>query len=428
MRILIKNVDILSMDGNSKDVLNSNIYIVDDKIEYIGDDIENKEVHRIIDGKNKLAMPGIVNSHTHIGMSLLRNYADDMPLQTWLNDKIWPIEAKMTGEDIYWGSLLSMVEMIKSGTTTFCDMYDFMEDVARGLDESGMRGVLTRGMTAFTDADAKLKETREFFENWHGKANGRIKVMIAPHAIYTTNSDFLLQTIDLAKELNTGLNIHLSETKVEVEDSIKEHGKSPVKYLDDLGFFDVHTIAAHCVHLDDEDMDILLKHKVYPVNNPTSNLKLASGFAPIDKMLKMGIPVSLGTDGSSSNNNLDMFEEINLASILNKAVNMDALSVSAYSAIEMATINGAKTLGWDDEIGSIEVGKKADIILLDLDKPHFYPRHNLVSAISYSAHGSDVDTVIIDGKIIMEKREIKTLDVELIQYMAEKHAKDLIRR
>ena len=428
MRILIKNVDILSMDGNSKDVFNSNIYIVNDKIEYIGHDIENKEVHRVIDGKNKLAMPGLINSHTHIGMSLLRNYADDMPLQAWLNDKIWPIEANMTGEDIYWGSLLSMVEMIKSGTTTFCDMYDFMEDVARGLDESGMRGVLTRGMTAFIDADAKLKETKEFFGNWHGKANGRIKVMIAPHAIYTTNSEFLLKTIDLAKELNTGLNIHLSETKVEVEDSIREHGKSPVKYLDDLGFFDVHTIAAHCVHLDDEDMDILLKHKVYPVNNPTSNLKLASGFAPIDKMLKMGIPVSLGTDGSSSNNNLDMFEEINLASILNKAVNMDALSVSAYSAIEMATINGAKTLGWDDEIGSIEVGKKADIILLDLDKPHFYPRHNLVSAISYSAHGSDVDTVIIDGKIIMEKREIKTLDVEMIQYMAEKHAKNLIAR
>lgn len=428
MKILIKNVDILSMDGNSRDVVNSNIYIVDDKIEYIGHDIENKEVHRVIDGKNKLAMPGLINSHTHIGMSLLRNYADDMPLQTWLNDKIWPIEANMTGEDIYWGSLLSMVEMIKSGTTTFCDMYDFMEDVARGLDESGMRGVLTRGMTAFTDPDAKLEETRQFYKNWHGNANGRIKIMVAPHAIYTCDRDFLSKCIDLAKVLNTGLNIHLSETKIEVEDSIKEHGKSPVKYLEDLGFFDVHTIAAHCVHLDDEDMDILVKHKVYPVNNPTSNLKLASGFAPIDAMLKKGIPVALGTDGSSSNNNLDMFEEINLASILSKAVNMDALSVSAYSAIEMATINGAKALDWDKEIGTLELGKKADIILLDLDKPHFYPRHNLVSAISYCAHGSDVDTVIINGKIIMEKREIKTLDVELIQYMAEKHAKNLMRR
>ncbi|NLY46600.1 MAG: amidohydrolase [Tissierella sp.] len=428
MNILIKNIDILPIDGDDSQIFNSNIYIVDDKIEYIGDDIENKEIHRIIDGKNKLAMPGLVNSHTHIGMSLLRNYADDMPLQSWLSDKIWPIEEKMNGEDIYWGSLLSIVEMIKSGTTTFCDMYDFMEDVAKGVEQSGIRGVLTRGMTAFTDADEKLKETREFYNNWHGKGNGRIKIMVAPHAIYTTDSDFLSKCIDLAKELNTGLNIHLSETKVEVEDSIKEHGKSPVKYLRDLGFFDIHTIAAHCVHLDDEDMDILLKYNVYPVNNPTSNLKLASGFAPIDKMLKMGIPVALGTDGSSSNNNLDMFEEINLASIVNKAVNMDALSVSALSAIKMGTINGARALGLDDEIGSIEVGKKADIILLDLDKPHFYPRHNLVSAISYSAHGSDVDTVIVDGKIIMENREIKTLDIELIKFMVEKHSKDLIKR
>lgn len=427
MKILVKNVDILSMDGN-EEVFNSNIYIVDGRIEYIGDDIENKEVHRVIDGKNKLAMPGLVNSHTHIGMSLLRNYADDLELQTWLNDKIWPIEAKMTGEDIYWGSLLSMIEMIKSGTTTFCDMYDFMDDVARGLNESGMRGVLTRGMTSFSDGDLKLKESREFFHKWHGKSNGKIKVMIAPHAIYTTDREFLEKTINLAKELNTGLNIHLSETKIEVEDSFKAYGKSPVKYLEEIGFFDIHTIAAHCVHLDDEDMDILLKHRVYPVNNPTSNLKLASGFAPIDKMLKLGIPVALGTDGSSSNNNLDMFEEINLASLVNKAVNLDPLSVSAYSAIEMATINGAKALDWDKEIGTIEVGKKADLILLDLDKPHFYPRHNLVSAISYSAHGSDVDTVIVDGKIIMEKREIKTLDVEMIQFMAEKHAKDLLRR
>lgn len=428
MNILIKDIDILPMDGKKTDVFNSNIYIVGDKIEYIGEDVENREVHRVIDGKNRLAMPGLVNSHTHIAMSLLRNYADDLPLETWLNEKIWPIEAKMNGKDVYWGSLLSMVEMIQSGTTTFCDMYYFMDEVARGLEKSGMRAVLTRGLTEDGSADKKLNETWEFYHNWNGKMNGRIKVMVAPHSIYTTSSEFLLKAMSLAKELNTGLNIHLSETKGEIDNCYKSNGKSPVKYLEDLGFFDMHTIAAHCVHLDDEDIDILSKYKVYPVNNPSSNLKLASGFAPIDKMLKKGIPVALGTDGSSSNNNLDMFEEINLASIVNKGVNLDALSVSAYSAIEMGTINGAKALKWDNEIGSIELGKKADIIILDLDKPHFYPRHNLVSAISYSAHGSDVDTVIINGKIIMEKREIKTLDVELIKNMAEKYAKDLIRR
>ena len=428
MKILIKNIAVLTMDASNTDVFNSNIYIVDDKIEYIGHDIENREVHRVIDGKNKFAMPGLVNAHTHIGMSLLRNYSDDLELYTWLNDKIWPIEAKMDGEDIYWGSLLSIVEMIKSGTTTFCDMYYFMDQVAEGVEQSGIRGLLTRGMTEGSEGDKKLRETKDLYNNWQGKADGRIKVMVAPHAIYTTSQDFLIKSLELADELDVGLHIHLSETKGEVEDSYKEYGKSPVRYLEDLDFFERHTIAAHCVHLDDEDIDILLKHNVYPVNNPTSNLKLASGFAPVDKMLKKGISVALGTDGSSSNNNLDMFEEINLASLVNKAVNLDPLSVPAYSAIKMATINGARALDWDDEIGTIEVGKKADIIILDLDKPHFYPRHNLVSAISYSAHGSDVDTVIIDGKIIMEKREIRTLDVELIEYMAEKRAKNLISR
>lgn len=428
MNILIKDIDIISMDGVNNEVFNSNIYIVDDKIQYIGHDIENKEIHRIIDGKNKLAMPGLVNSHTHLAMSLLRNYADDVALDIWLREKIWPVEGKMNKDDIYWGSLLSMVEMIQSGTTTFCDMYDFMDEVAKGVEISGLRGVLTRGLIEDDNREAKLDASRKLYNDWNNKADGRIKVMIAPHAIYTNGTDYLLKAIDLAKELGTGLNIHLSETIGEVEDSIKIHGKSPVKYLEDLGFFNIHTIAAHCVHLSDEDIDILSKYDVYPVNNPTSNLKLASGFAPIDKMLKKGITVALGTDGSSSNNNLDMFEEINLASIINKAVNMDPVSVSAYDAIKMATINGAKALNLDKEIGSLEVGKKADIILLDLDKPHFYPRHNLVSAISYGTHGSDVDTVIIDGKIVMENREIKTLDVEQIKYMAEKCAKDLTKR
>lgn len=429
MTFLIKNVDLLSMDGNKEIIYNTNVYIKEDKIKYIGDIREDIEVKRIIDGKNKLAMPGLINGHTHIGMSLLRNYADDLPLHKWLTEAIWPVEAKLNDEDIYWGSLLSMVEMIQSGTTTFCDMYFFMDEVAKGVMESGMRGVLTRGLIEEPDnPNRKLDETRSLFKDWHGKGNGRIKVMVAPHAPYTCSPDFLLKAMDLAKELNTGIHIHLSETKKEVEDSIKSYGKSPIKHVYDLGLFDFHTIAAHCVHVDDEDIDIMAEKNVYPVYNPGSNLKLASGFPPVDKMLKKEIAVALGTDGSSSNNNLNMFEEINLAAIVNKAVNMDAISVPAYSAIEMATLNGAKALNWEDEIGSIKLGKKADIILLDMDKPHLYPKHNLVSAISYSVQGSDVDTVIIDGKIIMEKREIKTLDVEQIKFMAEKQAKDLIKR
>ena len=377
----------------------------------------------------KLAMPGLVNGHTHIGMSLLRNFADDLPLQDWLTKKIWPTEANLTGEDVYWGSLLSMVEMIESGTTAFCDMYFFMEEVAKGLEKSGMRGVLTRGLIEDKDnPNTKLNETRDMFNNWNGKANGRIKVMVAPHAPYTCSPEFLIKIMELAGDLNTGIHIHLSETKKEVEDSFNIYGKSPIKHVYDLGLLDFHTIAAHCVHVDDDDIEMLYEKNVYPVNNPGSNLKLASGFAPVDKMLKKGIKVALGTDGSSSNNNLNMFEEINLAAIVNKSVNLDATSVPAYKAIEMATVNGAEALDLGGEIGSLEEGKKADLILIDLDKPHLYPRHNLISALAYGVQASDVDTVIVDGNILMEKRIVKTLDVEKIKYMANKHAKSLINR
>ncbi|HSH35577.1 amidohydrolase [Schnuerera sp.] len=429
MSLLIKNITVVPMDGKDEVLESTNIYIEDDKIIDIGNIKEDINATRIIDGTNKVAIPGLINAHTHIGMSLLRNYADDLPLHEWLTQKIWPVEAKLTGEDVYWGSLLSMVEMIQSGTTAFCDMYFFMDEVGKGLEQSGMRGVLTRGIVEETGKEKeKLDDTKELYNNWNGKENGRIKVMVAPHAPYTCSPDYLEDIMDLAYELDTGIHIHLSETKKEVEDSFKTYGKSPIKHVYDLGLFKLPTIAAHCVHVDELDIKILRENNVNPVNNPSSNLKLASGFAPIDEMLKYGINLSLGTDGSSSNNNLNMFEEIHLASIVNKAVNMDAISVPAITVLKMATINGAKALLWDKEIGSIEIGKKADIILIDMDKPHLYPRHNIISSLTYSVQGSDVDTVIVDGNIIMEKREIKTLDVEKIMYNAEKVAKDLVNR
>lgn len=427
--LLIKNIDVLSMNGNEEIIKNTNIYIDGSNIKHIGEIREDFEITRIIDGKNKLAMPGLVNGHTHIGMSLLRNFADDLPLHDWLTKKIWPTETNLTGEDVYWGSLLSMVEMIESGTTAFCDMYFFMEEVAKGLEKSGMRGVLTRGLIEDKDdSNVKLSETRDLFNNWNGKADGRIKVIVAPHAPYTCSPEFLIKIMELARDLNAGIHVHLSETKKEVEDSFEIYGKSPIKHVYDLGLLDFHTVAAHCVHVDDNDIEMLYEKNVYPVNNPGSNLKLASGFAPVDKMLKKGIKVALGTDGSSSNNNLNMFEEINLAAIVNKSVNLDAISVPAYKAIEMATVNGAKALDWGSEIGSLEEGKKADLILIDLDKPHLYPRHNLISALAYGVQGSDVDTVIVDGNILMEKRMVKTLDVEKIKFMAEKQAQDLVNR
>jgi len=429
MNLLIKDVTLVPMDGKNDVIKNTNVYIKGDRIAHIGDIKEDFQVDRIIDGRKKVAMPGLINAHTHLAMSLLRNYADDLPLQDWLTKKIWPIEAKLTAEDVYWGSLLSMVEMIQSGTTTFCDMYFFMEEVGRAAEESGMRGILTRGIIEEKGLEKeKIDYTRKLYEEWNDRGDGRIRVMVAPHAPYTCSPSYLREILDLAVELNTGIHIHLCETKKEVEDSFREYGKSPIKHVYELGLFKQPTIAAHCVHIDDEDMDILKANKVTAVYNPSSNLKLASGFAPVEKMLKKGVNVALGTDGSSSNNNLNMFEEIHIASIVNKAVNMDAVSVTAKDTLKMATINGAKGLNWDKEIGSLEVNKKADIILIDMDKPHLYPLHNVMSALAYSAQGSDVDTVIIDGNIVMEKREIKTLDVERIKYNAEKISISLLNR
>lgn len=427
MRILVKNVDLLTMvDQEIKH--NTNIYIVNDKIDYIGDNIDNLEYDKLIDGTDKLLMPGLVNAHTHVGMSLLRNYADDVPLFEWLSEKIWPVEDKMTEEDIYWGSLLSMIEMIEGGATSFCDMYVSMDKVGQAAEEIGMRAVLTRGMVENPNDPMKsIEETRNLYNDFNDTANGTITVMVAPHSPYTCGTEFLSTCVDLAKELDTGIHIHLSETKGEVEDSIRDFGVTPIKRMEDLGMFDVHTIAAHCVHVNEDDMKIIKEKNVYPVNNPGSNLKLASGFAPIDQMLKMDIPVALGTDGSSSNNNLNMFEEVNLAALLNKAVNLDAESVGAFDALKMATVNGAKALNLKD-VGTVEVGKKADVILIDLNKTHLYPRHNLMSALAYSVQGSDVDTVIINGNIVMENREFKTVDVNEVRAKVEQTAKDLINR
>lgn len=427
MNILIENVSILTMNEKEQIIDNTSIAIEGKYIKHIGDIPQNFQADKIINGKNKLVLPGLINGHTHVAMSLFRNYADDLPFWSWLTEKIMPLEEKLIADHVYWGSMLSIVEMIKSGITCFADMYFFMDETAKAVNESGLRACLTRGLT---DGDGngqlKLKETREFYNRWHNTADNRILVMAGPHAPYTCSPEYLHKVVGLAKELDMGIHIHLSESEKEIEDSFKLHGKSPIKHVDDIGLFQCRTLAAHCVHLSDEDIEILSKRKVNVVNNPASNLKLGNGFAPVEKMINKGVNVLLGTDGSASNNNLNMFEEINLAALVNKGINRDSTSISASTAVKMATINGANALGVGNEIGTIEVGKKADIIVLDLDKPHFYPRFNLISSLAYSAQASDVETVIVNGKIIMENYEIKTVDVEKIKYNAQKSANQLI--
>ncbi|MCS7202717.1 MAG: amidohydrolase family protein [Dictyoglomus sp.] len=423
MRILIKNVSLLK---NNQIIPEIDIFIKDDIIEQIDKNI-TKDYDYIIDGKDKLAMPGLVNAHTHLAMTLFRGFADDLPLKEWLETKIWPNEAKLKEEDVYWGSLLGALEMIKGGTVAFADMYFYMDKVAEVVEKSGLRANLSWGMIAILgDEEKRLENSLKFAERWHKSCNGRILVSLAPHAPYTCPPKFLEKVIDKAVQYELSIHTHLSETEGEVKEIKERYGETPIRLMDKIGLFNVPTISAHCVFVDSEEIEILAKRKVGVVHNPQSNLKLASGIAPIKDMLDKGVRVGLGTDGPASNNNLDMWEEIRLSATLHKGYKKDPTAIPAFLALEMATRRGMEILGWENS-GVIEEGKKADLILVDFKRPHFFPRFNLISHLVYSANSSDVDTVIVDGKILMEKREVKTLDEERILYETEKRAFLLVK-
>jgi 5-methylthioadenosine/S-adenosylhomocysteine deaminase len=395
-----------------------------DKITYIGTEPPTVELpyDETIDGTGKLYMPGLVNTHGHAAMSLLRGFGDDMALQVWLQEKMWPNEAKFTSGDVKAGTLLSILEMVKGGTTSFVDMYDHMDQVAEAVTESGMRAVLTRGVIGLCPPDvqaAKLQEAKTFAQNWHGTADGRITTMMAPHSPYTCPPDYIERIVDAAHELNLPLHTHMSETAREVADNEQQYGARPVAHLEKLGLFSRPCIVAHAVHLTDEEIQILSKYDVRISHNPNSNLKLASGIARVPDLLRAGILVSLGTDGAASNNNLDMFEEIRLAALLHKGVSGDPTAVSAFQALQMGTVTGAKSI-WLNQIGTLEVGNKADFIAIDSNKPHFYPRTNFVSHVVYAASAGDVVDVFVNGRQLVRGGQCLTLDEERIKYDAQR--------
>ena len=379
-----------------------------------------QEFDTVISGEDKLVIPGFINAHTHLAMTLLRGYADDLPLMTWLEEKIWPLEAKLTPDDIYWGSMLGLAEMIRSGTTCFADMYFAMDRVAQAVEESGLRALLSYGIIAPEPGDKlnrELKIAQEFVERFHNSANGRIRAAVSPHAPYTCHPQVWEKAVELAREHGLIVHTHISETRTEVEEAQKRWGKTPVEYLESLGVFEVPVLAAHCVHLTERDIEILKQRDVRPVHNPTSNLKLASGVAPVWRLLREGICVALGTDGAASNNDLDMIEEIRLAALLQKGILGEATALPALEALKLGTVYGAQALGWE-EIGTIEVGKRADLVILDIEGPHWTPTYDPVSNLVYSAKGTDVVTVIVDGQIIMKDREILTFDEEKVKAQA----------
>ncbi|MBN2260803.1 MAG: amidohydrolase [Clostridiales bacterium] len=421
MSILIKNTNILTMVENT--IVKGNILVEDNLITRIGEfDFEADE---IIDGSNFITMPGIVNAHTHIAMSLLRNYADDLPFWPWLTEKIWPAEANLNEESVYWGSMLSIAEMIASGTTTFCDMYFFTEETIKAVKETGIRANLSRGLVSGEEEGEKLQNAINLHNEFHLKDEGRIRIDLGPHAPYTCSDDYLKKIAGEAGKRDTNIHIHLSESKKEIEDSIEKNGNTPIEHVNSLGLFDHPTIAAHCVNVNDDDIQILADKKVNVVNNPSSNLKLANGFAPVNEMMKKGINVALGTDGPSSNNNQDMFEEMHLAALVNKVISNDTTVLPAYEVLKMATVNGAKALRVDNIVGTLEVGKHADIILVDIHNPHMYPHHDLIASLVYSASSSDVDTVIVDGKILYQNKKFLTIDIETVYKKAQKASERL---
>ncbi len=427
MSILIKNISYLDIE-EEKIVDKADIFIEENKIKKIGENLDQK-ADQVLDGENKLLTPGFVNAHTHLGMSYFRNYADDLALMDWLENEIWPIEAKLNAEDIYWSSMLSIIENIKSGVTSFCDMYYEMDRVGDAAIEAGIRGVLTRGMTDVDGkGEEKLQEFDDLYNNYHEKSNGRIRVVPAPHAIYTCSTEFLKEIAKRSLERYDSLiHIHLSETLTEVENSKKEYGMTPIEYVNSLGLLDSQIIAAHCVHITDEEIELVKDKKFYPVYNPSSNLKLASGFTPVDKLLKNNITMALGTDGDSSNNNQDFVEEMHIGGIVNKAVTMNEKAVPAIEILKMATINGAKTLGFE-KLGLVKENYLADLTIFDLNSNSFTPRNNLISALVYSANSSDVESVICDGKFIMKNRKIVNVDEEKIRQVVNERWEDIKTR
>ena len=431
--LLLKNCDWVVTQNKRREVLhNASILIENDSIKEIGQ--ISSSADKEIDGAGKIVTPGLVNTHTHLSMTLFRGYADDMKLQDWLQKKIWPLESKLNGEDCYFGALLGSAEMIRSGTTTFVDMYFHMEDVARAVSKSGLRGFLSYGTIDLFDpvkSSAERQNVQKFHDYVKQLANPRVKFAVGPHAPYTCSEEMLQWAKDFAEKNNSILHIHVAETRREQADSHKQHGLRVVEYLEKIGALSKNMLAAHCVWLTKNEIKLLADAQVKVAHCPVSNMKLASGgVAPLPEMFEAGIPVGLGTDGAASNNSLDMFETMKVCALLHKASRWDPTILAAQKVLDLATIEGATALGADHEIGSIEVGKKADIILLDAKSPNLTPIHGketIVSNLVYSASSGNVDTTIVDGRILMEGRTIKSLNMNEVYEETEKLASRLVK-
>jgi 5-methylthioadenosine/S-adenosylhomocysteine deaminase len=430
--VLVTGGTVVTMDGQRRVIEDGAVAIRGDSIVAVGPraEIENRfEAALTIDAHGALVMPGLINGHAHAAMSLFRGLADDLALDEWLQKYIFPAEARnVTPDFVYWGTRLGVLEMLRGGITTYADMYYFEDVVAEVTKEAGMRGVLGETIIDFPAPDNKTPAdafayTQKYLDHWKG--DPLIIAAVAPHSIYTCSEKTLQDAAALARRNNAPILIHIAEAQFELEQSRAKYGATPVAYLERAGILGPDVIGAHCIWVDQADVATLAHFNVGCINNPSSNMKTAAGVMPVPEMLAAGEPIGLATDGAASNNNQDMFEEMDLAAKLQKVARMDPRSLPAKQVVEMATINGARALHLEKIIGSLETGKKADLILVDIGAPHATPMYDVYSELVYALKATDVRTVVIAGKVVMRDRWMLTLDENEILAKAEKYKKQI---
>ena len=431
MSVLFQHVTVLTMDPAQPLLKDAYVAVEGTTISFVGTTRPQGEFDRVVDGAGQVLMPGLINCHTHVPMTLMRGYGGGCDLQHWLQEYIFPAEAKLDERAVAAGTALGLAEMIATGTTCIVDMYMKTGTIAQQIMDAGISANLSCGGLYFGDPKdfspdkcSDCRNQEELMQQWHGAGDGQILVDASIHAEYTSSAPLWQWTADFAQKNKLGMHVHISETKLEHEQSLQRHGKTPLAILDQYGVWERGGTAAHCVWVSDEDMDLMARKHVTAVHNPVSNLKLGSGVARVPKMLEVGVNVALGTDGVSSNNNADLFEEIKLAAMLHKGVSRDPMVVTAHQALEMATVNAARAL--HRNTGVVAPGKVADLILVDFNRPNLVPCHDVEENLVFSARGSDVSMNMARGKIIYEKGEFLTLDLEKIRSEVEHYALPLI--
>lgn len=427
--MLFKNITVLN--ENLEPEYGRYVGIKEDRIVYIGKERPEGLWRREYDGKGKLLMSGFYNAHGHSPMTLMRGYGENLVLQDWLNKKIFPFEARLDGEAVYWATMLAMAESFRFGIVSTSDMYYFCDDMARAYIDSGAKGNISRSIANVggeaPDRLESLKEAKTFYDEFHGEAGGRIKVDASLHAEYTSNFETARALADYAVSKNMLMQVHVSETRREHDECVERHGLTPAAYLEKAGIFDVPAVAAHCVYSTEEDWDIFKNKNVTVAANPVSNMKLASGICNVSGMLEKGVNVAIGTDSVASNNSLDFIEEMKVLAIGNKVSVQDPTAISPKEVLRAATLGGAAAQGRKD-CGVLKEGNKADLIVLNLDSPNMRPVHSIVNNLVYSCCSGDIIMTVVDGKVVYENGNYCTIDIEKVAAQAEKSANKILER